>query len=135
MVAATYALYLAGTTFSRMILAGLAVALGLVVDDALTDLGSIRRARREQRSAGGATSPMDAVAGAWNAVGAPRVYATLLILLAPVPLVFLGGVTETFSRPAVLAYVLAVLSSTLVALLVAPSLALLLLRREPLEPR
>jgi Cu/Ag efflux pump CusA len=135
MVTATYALYLAGTTFNLMILAGLAVALGLVVDDALTDLGSIRRALREQRSSGGATSPMDAVAGAWSAVGAPRVYATLLILLAPLPLVFLGGVTETFSRPAVLAYVLAVLSSTLVALLVAPSLALLLLRGEPLEPR
>jgi Cu/Ag efflux pump CusA len=135
MVTATYVLYLAGATFNLMVLAGLAVALGLVIDDALIDLQRIRRALREQRASGGATSPIDAVAAAWSAVGTPRVYATLLILLAPLPLVFLGGVTETFSRPAVLAYVIAVLASTVVALIVAPALAFLLLRGDAPAPR
>src|SRR5207302_10706485 len=55
--------------------------------------------------------------------------------LAPLPLVFVGGVAETFSRPAVLAYVLAVLASTAVALLVAPTLALVFLRGEAPERR
>jgi CzcA family heavy metal efflux pump len=135
LVAATYVLYLRGTTFNLMVLAGLAVALGLVIDDALADLRNIRRALREQRGSGGATSAIAAVAGASSAVGTPRVYATLIILLAPLPLVFLGGVAESFSRPAVLSYVLAVLASALVALTVAPALALMLLRNEPLKQR
>ena len=135
LTAAVYVLYLAGAGFNVMVLAGLAVALGLVVDDALSDLERIRRALREHRAAGGAGSPIDAVVGAANAVGAPRVYATLIVLLAPLPLVFLGGVAETFSRPAILAYVAAVLASTVVALTVAPALALSLLRGERSEPR
>jgi Cu/Ag efflux pump CusA len=135
LTAAVYVLYLSGAGFNVMVLAGLAVALGLVIDDALFDLGRIRRALAEQRRAGGDLSHMDAVVGAANAVGAPRVYATLIVLLAPLPLVFLGGVAETFSRPAILAYILAVLASTVVALTVAPALALFLLRDETGEPR
>jgi len=108
MTASALVLYLAGVTFNLMVLAGLAVALGLVVEDAVAS----------------ATAPS-------NPVTVPRVCATLLILLAPLPLVFLGGVLETFSRPAVMAYAAAVAVSTVVALVVAPALASLLFRGEP----
>jgi Cu/Ag efflux pump CusA len=135
LMTAAYVLYLGGVTFNLMVLAGLAVALGLVVDDALVDLQRIRLALREQREASGATSAVEAVTAAWSVGGAPRVYATLIILLAPLPLVFVGGVAETFSRPAVLAYVVAVLASTVVALTLAPALALVFLRNERAAPR
>jgi len=98
-------LFLAGVTFNLMVLAGIAAALGLVVDDA--------------------------VAGVRGDVSPRRVSVTLLVLLTPLPLVFLGGVDETFSRPAVLAYVVAVLVSAVVAVVVAPALASFLVRGDP----
>jgi Cu/Ag efflux pump CusA len=104
LVTATYVLFLLGTGLNLMVLAGLAVALGLVIDDA--------------------------VAAATGEVAAPRLYATLIALLAPVPLVFLGGVAEAFSRPAILAYALAVGTATLVSLTVGPALARMLFRGE-----
>lgn len=132
LITATTVLSVAGVGFNVMVLAGLAVALGLVVDDALADLVRFRRALR----AGGAGADrMAIVAGVASAVGTPRVYATLIALLAPLPLVFLGGVAEAFSRPAILAYAVAVAASALVALSVAPVLALLLVRDGTAEPR
>ena len=106
---ATYVLFLLGSGFNVMVLAGLAVALGLVVDDA--------------------------VAAAAGDLGTPRLYATLIALLAPLPLAFLGGVAESFSRPAILAYALAAVASTLVSLTVAPALARMLFRGGQPAPR
>src|SRR2546426_822039 len=118
-----------------MILAGLAVALGLVIDDALVDLERYRRALRVARASGKDASPLDVLAGAASAVGTPRVFATVIVVVAPLPLLFLGGVAEAFSKPAILSYVVAVAASTAVALTVAPALALLLLRNHEAEPR
>jgi len=135
LITATYVLYLLGTQFNLMILAGLAVALGLVIDDALVDLERYRRALRDACASGKDASPLDVLAGAASAVGTPRVFATVIVVVAPLPLLFLGGVAEAFSKPAILSYVVAVAASTAVALTVAPALALLLLRNHEAEPR
>ena len=58
----------------------------------------------------------------------PLVFATLAMLLGTVPFLFLGSVVTAFSRPLVLAFALAVLSSMVVSLLLTPTLAVLLLR-------
>jgi len=134
LITATYVLYLLGTQFNLMILAGLAVALGLVIDDALVDLERYRRALRDARATGKDASPLDVLAGAASAVGTPRVFATVIVVVAPLPLLFLGGVAEAFSKPAILSYVVAVAASTAVALTVAPALALLLLPNHEAEP-
>ena len=52
LVAAAYVLFLRGTTFNVMILAGLVVALGIVIDDAVTTVEEIRRRVREHRASG-----------------------------------------------------------------------------------
>jgi Cu/Ag efflux pump CusA len=130
LVTAVYALYLTGTPFNVMVLAGLAVALCLVIDDALADLGEIRRRLREERAAGRLV-PLTAIAEASTAVRTPLLYALLIVLLASLPFLFLVGVTGAFSRPAVISYALAILSSTLVALLVTPVLAFIGLPGEP----
>jgi Cu/Ag efflux pump CusA len=135
LVAAMYVLYLAGAGFNLMVLSGLAVAVGLIVNDALLDLGSLRRRMHEQRSSGDVASTVGAVAEVVGVFRAPQLYATPIVLLAVLPFFFLGGVTEAFSRPAVMAYCLAVLSSTVVALTVTPALAFMLLRNEPLQQR
>jgi Cu/Ag efflux pump CusA len=134
LVTAMYVLYRADVGFNLMVLAGLAVALGLVVNDALMDLGTLRKNLRERR-----TSDTDsAAAGVSDAAGAlrsPQIYATLIVLLLALPLFFLGGVVGAFSRPAVTAYVLAVLSSTVIALTVTPAMAFMLLRNEAPQRR
>ena len=134
LVAAGYVLYLRGATFNMMALAGLAVALGAVIDDSVVQVSVIRRKLREHRASGG-SSMVEVVAEAAAAACGPLVYATLVLLLIPLPLVFLDGVAGSFSRPLVLSYVLAVLASMVVALTVTPALAFLLLRNEPAKDR
>jgi CzcA family heavy metal efflux pump len=134
LVAAGYVLYLRGATFNMMALAGLAIALGVVIDDAVVQVSHIRRRLREHRASGG-SSMAEVVAEAAGAVGGPLVYATLVLLLIPLPLVLLDGVVGSFSRPLVLSYVLAVLASMVVVLTVTPALAFILLRNEPITHR
>jgi Cu/Ag efflux pump CusA len=61
------------------------------------------------------------------------VYATLIIVLAVMPVFFITSVSGAFFRPLVTSYGLAVLASMAVALTVTPALALLLLGRAPLD--
>ena len=62
-------------------------------------------------------------------VRGPIVYATLIIVVAAVPIFFLDGLTGRFFRPLAISYTLAVLASMLVALTVTPALALIFLRQ------
>jgi Cu/Ag efflux pump CusA len=136
LVVAAFAVFLTGTTFNMMVLGGLAVALGVVVGDALVDVASIERRLRQHRLSGGPPqSTFAVVANASSSVRGPLGYATLIVLIAPLPFLFLSGVAGSFSRPAILAYLLAVLCSIVIAMTVTPGLALLLLPSEPLEHR
>src|ERR1700682_6045781 len=130
MTAAAYALYLLGTTFNMMVLAGLAIALAVVIDDVVVTLDTIHRRIQGGRVTGESAALGDLVADAVSAVRGPLVYATLVVLLLAVPFVFLDGVLGSFARPAIVAYVVAVVASTVVALTVAPVLGFLLLGGE-----
>ena len=63
------------------------------------------------------------------------VYATLIIVLAVMPVFFITSVSGAFFRPLVTSYGLAVLASMAVALTVTPALALLLLGKAPLDEK
>src|SRR5712691_11631396 len=116
---AAYVLYLQGTTFTTITLLGLAAAVCIVIDDVLTDINAVR----------GLTAEGEApVRAAFSAARGPLVFATLAMLLGTLPFLFLGSVVTAFSRPLVLAFALAVLSSMVVSFLLTPTLATLLLR-------
>ncbi|HEX6468984.1 MAG TPA: efflux RND transporter permease subunit [Streptosporangiaceae bacterium] len=115
-VAAAYVLYLRGTPFNMMVLAGFAVALTWVVDDAVTSAAGLRGAP-------------DVVAAAAARLRGSLVYPTLAILAAAVPFALLGGTTGAFTRPLVLSYALAVGAATAVALVVTPAVAVVLLKK------
>jgi Cu/Ag efflux pump CusA len=136
LVAAAFILYLRGATFNTMILAGLVMALGAIIDDAIIDIDNIARRLRQQRQAG--TSGKSAAAIVLEAaleMRSPIIFATLIILLAAAPLFFLPGLTGLFFQPLVVSYVLAVVTSIAVALIVTPALSLTLLADAPLSPR
>jgi CzcA family heavy metal efflux pump len=128
LVAAALVLYLRGATFNTMVLAGLVLALAIVVDDAIVDVDNLRRRlaqRRAATEAGGESRPATILHASLEMRG-PLLYATLIVAAATVPVLFLSGLTGSFFRPLVASYLLAVLASMVVALVVTPALALLL---------
>ena len=135
LVAAGFVLFVRGATINTMILAGLVIAVGVVVDDAIIDIENIVRRLRQYRREGSDKSTAAIILEASLEVRGPIIYATLIIVVAAVPVYFLEGLTGSFFRPLALSYALAVLASLVVALTVTPALALLLLRRAPLRRR
>jgi len=135
LMAAGLALYARGATINTMVLAGLVIAVGVVVDDAIVDIENIVRRLRQYRREGTDKSTASIVLESSLEVRGPIIYATLIIVVAAVPVYFLQGLTGAFFRPLALSYALAVLASLVVALTVTPALALLLLRGAPLERR
>jgi CzcA family heavy metal efflux pump len=135
LVAAGFVLFVRGATINTMILAGLVIAVGVVVDDAIIDIENILRRLRQYRAEGTDKSTAAIVLEASLEVRGPIIYATLIIVAAAVPVYFLEGLTGSFFRPLAFSYGLAVLASLVVALTVTPALALLLLRGAPLQRR
>src|SRR6266702_2181001 len=108
LVATLLVLYWLGATINTMTLAGLVIALGAVVDDAIIDVENITRRLREERLAGGGRSTREVILSACLEVRSPIVYATLIIVAASVPVFLLAGLTGAFFRPLALAYTLAI---------------------------
>ena len=128
LLAALMALYLSGATINTMILAGLVVALAVVIDDAIVDMERILE-RLSQRKGDGASVAAIVYEAALESRSV-AIYTTLIVILAVVPIFFMGGVSGAFFQPLALSYVLALLASMVVALTVTPALSLML-RKEP----
>ncbi len=118
-----------GGTLDTMVLAGLVIALGEVVDDAIIDVENILRRLRLNRLLPHPRSAFQVVLEASLEVRSSVVYASVIVVLVFLPVFFLGGLAGAFFRPLALAYVSAIVASLLVALLVTPALSLLLLSR------
>ncbi|MGE4180308.1 MAG: efflux RND transporter permease subunit [Limisphaerales bacterium] len=116
-----------GETINTMILAGLIIALGEVVDDAIIDVENILRRLRQNESLANPLTRFQVVLRASLEVRSAVVYASVIIVLVFVPVFFLPGLAGTFFRPLALAYILAIAASLAVALTVTPALCLLLL--------
>jgi CzcA family heavy metal efflux pump len=122
---AVLALQLTGATVNTMILAGLVVALGVVIDEAVVDVEKLTRALRARKAGEAAT--MTLVFETTRETRRVAIYATLIVALAVLPIFFMGGVSGAFFGPLALSYLLAVLTATVVALTVTPALGLALL--------
>ncbi|MFN0124963.1 MAG: efflux RND transporter permease subunit [Blastocatellia bacterium] len=129
LVAAGLALYYTNSTVNTMVLAGLILALGEVVDDAIIDVENIQRRLALNRLAGDPEPPLLVVLKASLEVRSAIVYATLIVALMFLPVFLLDGLAGSFFRPLALSYVLAVLASLVVALTLTPARSLLLLPR------
>lgn len=127
LLAAVAVLQVLGVSLNTMTIGGLAVAVGVVVDDGVIDVENIGRRLRER--APGA-SVFDTIFAASLEVRTPVVYATLVVLLVFVPMLMLDGIQGAFFGPLALSFMLAVAASLLVAMTVTPALCLLLLRHK-----
>jgi CzcA family heavy metal efflux pump len=127
LVSAVLVLYYRGGTVNTMVLAGLIIALGEVVDDAIIDVENILRRLRLNHEAGNPKSAFRVVLDASLEVRSAVVYATLIVVLTLVPVFFLEGLAGSFFRPLAASYILAILASLVTALTITPALSLMLL--------
>jgi CzcA family heavy metal efflux pump len=134
LAAAAIVLDRSGATINTMILAGFAVAVGVVVDDAIIDMENIVRRLRAWRATGRKITPLELILAASLEVRVAIFYATLINIIAVVPVMLVGGLTGAFFEPLALAYGLAVLASMAVALTLTPALGLVLLPGALLKP-
>ncbi|TLY96938.1 MAG: efflux RND transporter permease subunit [Gammaproteobacteria bacterium] len=116
-----------GWTINTMTLGGLAVALGVVVDDAIIGVENIVRRLRGTHAHG--LEAREVIHNATLEVRAPVVYATFVVVLVLAPMLLLSGLQGSFFAPLAASFSLATLASLLVALTVTPAAAWLLLRR------
>ncbi len=133
LLAAGLVLFMSGATVNTMTLAGFVIALGIVVDDAILDVENIMRRLRLARRGGDTRSTARIILEASLEMRAPIVYATLIVVTAVVPVLFMQGLTGSFFKPLIAAYVLAIAASLVLAMTVTPALCLILLRNAQLE--
>ncbi len=126
-------LYLRDTTINTMILAGFVIAVGVVVDDAIIDVENIVRRLRLYRLEGSQKSFAQIILEASLEVRSAIVYATLIDVVALLPVFFMEGLSGAFFRPLAISYALAMLASMVVALTVTPAMAFMLLKNASLE--
>lgn len=135
MLGAVIVLLESGANLNIMVLGGLAIALGEVVDDAIIDTENIFRRLRENCLAIQPQAAADVIYQASIEVRGSVVYASFIVALVFVPLLTLNGVAGRLFAPLSLSYILAVLISLLVALTLTPALCYLLLGDKIATPR
>jgi len=116
-----------GLTVNSMTLGGLAVAVGMVVDDAIVDVENVFRRLRENAGQANPLPRIEVIARASSEVRSSILYATLLIILVFLPLMALSGVEGKLFTPIALATIISMAASFVVSLTVIPVLSSFLL--------
>lgn len=120
-----------GLTVNSMTLGGFAVAIGMVVDDAIVDVENVFRRLREAAAGNSSRSRIEIIADASAEVRSSILYATVLIILVFVPLLGLSGVEGRLFAPIAIATIISMAASFLVSLTVIPVLSSYLLHPKP----
>ena len=122
-------MWLSGLSINVMTLGGLAVAIGELVDDAVIDVENVFRRLNENSAL-----PLEkrrptirVIYDASNEIRSAVVFATVIIVIVFVPLLFLEGLEGRFFRPLGIAYVTSILASLVVALTVTPAMCRMML--------
>jgi len=135
LMTAMMVLYLRDTTINTMVLAGLVIALGAVVDDSIVDVENIVRRIRQHRKEGRKVPMARVILEASYEVRHAIIFSTFIEVGALLPVFVMEGLSGAFFKPLAVSYSIAIVASTCVALTVTPALSFLLLRNVPLEHR
>jgi CzcA family heavy metal efflux pump len=128
LLAAVAVLDRSGYTLNTMTLGGFAVALGVLVDDAIIGIENIMRRLRENRASPTPQPRLTVVRDASLEVRGPVIYATAVVIAVFLPELFTSSVQGHFVGPLALSFIYAVTASLIVAMTATPALCALLLR-------
>ncbi|HEY6457460.1 MAG TPA: efflux RND transporter permease subunit [Steroidobacteraceae bacterium] len=134
LLAAVAVLERMGLTLNTMTLGGFAVALGVLVDDAIIGIENIMRRLRENQRLPQPLGRLEVIREASLEVRGPVIYATAVVIAVFLPEIFTTSVQGHFVGPLALAFIFAVLASLVVAMTATPALCALLLRRHDARP-
>ena len=112
---------------NSMTLGGLAVAIGMVVDDAIVDVENVFRRLRENAALANPQPRLQVIARASGEVRNSILYATVLIILVFLPLLGLTGVEGKLFAPIAIATIISMMASFIVSLTAIPVLCSMLL--------
>jgi Cu/Ag efflux pump CusA len=118
-----------GLTLNTMTLGGFAVALGVLVDDAIIGIENIMRRLRENALLSAPRPRLEVITEASLEVRGPVIYATVVVIAVFLPELFTTSVQGHFVGPLALSFIFAVLASLAVALTATPALCALMLRK------
>jgi CzcA family heavy metal efflux pump len=135
LIVALFVLYERGATANALLFAGLAVAIGAIIDDAIVDVQNITRRLHQNRQAGSERSIAAVILEASLEVRSPIFFGMLIMMLTLVLVVFVASLSGAFFLPLIISYILAVVASMLVALIVTPALSMILFSNAQVERR
>jgi len=136
-IAAALVLFAFGFTMNSMVFAGLVIALAVVVGDVTADVEGLRQFRGRTtpgRTEASGLSRSELIGAALQHSRNPIVFASLIMVLAVIPGLFIPGVEGAFASPLVIAFIVAIAASMIVAWTLTPALGITLLTTRAARP-
>ena len=119
-----------GITIDSMVFTGLVVALFAIIDDAIIDIENVRLKLGASLEGKSGKSFFDSLIEGAFEMRSSMIFATLILVLAVIPVYFMQDLLGAFLQPMMLSFVLGLLISTAVALLLTPALGMLLAKQQ-----
>lgn len=132
LVASIFVLKIFDITINTMTLGGMAIAIGVIVDDAIIDVENVFKRLRENSKLPETQqkASIDVIFEASKEIRSSIINATLIIMIVFLPLFFLNGVEGRMLKPLGLAYIVSIGASLIIAMTVTPAMCYYLLRGE-----
>jgi CzcA family heavy metal efflux pump len=127
LLAAIIVLEASGASLNTITLGGLAISIGVVIDDAIIGLENVWRRLRENRALTEPRSPLAVVLDATLEVRSPVVYATFIVATVFWPVLMMSGINGRLFAPLAIAFLLAIFASLVIAVTLTPALCCTLL--------